>query len=329
MIEILEFGLKEMIDNPNLIFIYWYLTGKCNYKCDYCDIFRDEKLQDWEIKQQTINFLNHLNKSRDLRVLLYGGEPTIDPDLPKILKSLDSYIRLFTNFSKPLNYWKNIADIREDMTLTISYHLNHQDPNNFLKKMTYLIEKTNINKIRLKVMADSRYKEESIEIYKFYKNLWINEPRYECFIDLILANLQGDVGAKWSEEDMDWYIPLQDYKTIYVKYKENGLIKENEFAWNEMRMQMIDSNNYYICTAGVNLLYIESNGDVFLCKSRRSPFKPLFNVMDKKFNLPTKGIICDFMGYCCEVDFPKKLVCKRKVGRKNKNLRNLLKIQGS
>ncbi len=319
MIEVLEVGLKEMMNNPNLIYVYWDVTGLCNYECDYCDVFRNEQTQDWETKQNIINYLNYLNAHKDLKVLLYGGEPTIDPDFPKIIKNLMGYIRIFTNLSKGLAYWKEITDIRQDMTISASYHINKCQPDVFLEKIMFLMEKTKV-KVRVKMMADSRHVEESLEKYKLFKNLY-SDSRYECYMDLVLGNSEGVTGAKWKDSDMDWFLPLQEYKTIYLKYKEDDVVKEKEIAWNDMRNTLIESNHYYECMAGVNLLYIESNGDVSLCKSNRH--KPLFNVKDE-FLIPKEGVVCDFMGFCCEVEFPKKLICRRKVGEQTKVIRNKL-----
>jgi len=35
-------------------------------------------------------------------------------------------------------------------------------------------------------------------------------------------------------------------------------------------------------------------------------------------------MVCNYMGFCCETEIPKKLVCRRKVGEETKNIRNLL-----
>ncbi len=320
MVEVLEVGLKEMRDNPNLIYSYWYVTGSCNYKCDYCDVYRDEQIQEWEIKKNIIDYLNYLGSKKQLKILLYGGEPTIDPDLPKIVECLNSYIRVFTNLSKGLHYWEELTDIRKDMTISASYHIHKCQPDVFLEKINYLVEKSEVNKVRVKIMGDSRYIDESIRLYSFYKGLY-NDPRYECYIDLVFPNSEGDIGAQWQDKDMEWFLSLQDFQTLYLVYRENGEIKERETSWNEMRTTMMESDHYYHCMAGVNILYIKSNGDVCLCKSRLD--EPLFNVKDE-FHIPQKGITCNYMGFCCETEFPKKLLCRRKVGGQTKNIRNML-----
>ncbi len=322
MIEVLEVGLKEM-RNTNLTYSYWYVTGMCNYECDYCDIFHNEQIQKWSLKQNIIDFFNYLGTQRKQKVLLYGGEPTLDPDFPRIIKGLNDYVRIFTNLSKDIDYWKEIANIRDDMTISISYHMDKTEPNVLLEKVIYLVEQTKL-KVRVKIMGDSRKKEFCMSQYELFKNLYKNNPRYECYFDLVFPNGQGNIGAEWLDEDMDWFLPLQDYQTLYLKYKEDGVIKERETSWNEMRATLLESNHYYHCMAGVNTMFVNSNGDVYLCKSHKET--PLFNVEDdyKSIQIPQDGITCDYMGFCCETEIPKRLVCRRKVGEQTKVIRNML-----
>lgn len=318
--EILEVGLKEMRDNPNLIYVYWYLTGACNYECDYCDVYNNDKFEDWNIKESIVDYLNWLGSKKICKPLIYGGEPTMDQDLPRILKILKDSPRLFTNLSRDLDYWKELTNVRQDMTISASYHIHKCKQEAFVEKVSWLMSNTDV-KVRVKIMADSRFKEETINIYKDFKKLYDN-PRYECYLDIVYPNSVGDIGAEWIEKDLDWFLPEQRYKTLYLRYKEGGEEKEKETSWNEMRTQMIETNHYYQCMAGVNLLYIKSNGDVCLCKSRLGT--PIFNTA-YVWKIPQEGIVCDYMGFCCETEYPKKLVCRRKVSAETKNIKNLLR----
>lgn len=318
--EILEVGLKEMRDNPDLIYVYWYVTGNCNYACDYCDVFKEEPIQDWNTKESIIDYLNWLGSKKTCKPLLYGGEPTLDPDFPKILEKLNDSPRIFTNLSKGLQYWKDITKIRQDMTISASLHIHKCQTDVFMEKVIWLMDNTDV-KVRVKVMADSRYKDETIRIYSTFKKLY-SDPRYECYMDIVYPNSEGDIGAVWGEDDLDWFLPVQEYKTLYLVYREGNEIKEKEVSWNEMRTQMIETEHYYHCMAGVNLLYIKSDGGVCLCKSRLDT--PIFNTR-YFWKIPQEGIVCDYMGFCCEVEYPKKLVCRRKTGAKTQNLKNLLR----
>jgi len=324
MIEVLEVGLKEMRNNSNLTYSYWYVTGLCNYECHYCDIFHDEKVQEWHLKKDIVDFFNYWGTVKQQKVLLYGGEPTLDPDFPKIIEGLNDYIRVFTNLYRGVEYWKDIVSIRKDLTVSISYHIHKVNHEEFLKKVEYLVEESEVNMIRVKIMGDSRYRQESIDKYNFFKGLWKNEPRYECYIDLVFPNSEGNIGAEWIEEDIDWFLPIQDYQTLYLKYKENGKIKERETSWNEMRATMLEYNHYYHCMAGVNTLFVNSDGNVYLCKSHNTT--PLFSVQDdyKSLEISQKGMICSYMGFCCETEIPKRLVCKRRITNETKNIRSVL-----
>jgi MoaA/NifB/PqqE/SkfB family radical SAM enzyme len=319
MIEILEVGLKEMRDNSDLTYSYWYVTGLCNYECDYCDIFHDEKIQEWELKQNIIDFFNYWGTQKKQKVLLYGGEPTLDPDFPKIIKSLNDYVRIFTNLSQGIGYWKELLKIRQDMTISASLHIHKCQTDIFMEKVKYLVEETDV-KVRVKIMGDSRHKKESIRLYKTFKELYKTE-KYECYIDLVFPNSQGDIGAQWKDKDMNWFLNFQDFQTLYLKYREDGVIKERETSWNEMRATMLESNHYYYCMAGANTIFVNSNGDVYPCKSHKET--PLFNVQDDYKSVP-QGLTCNYMGFCCETEIPKKLVCRRKVGEGTKNIRNML-----
>jgi len=262
---------------------------------------------------------------RNHKVLLYGGEPTIDPDFLDIVKNLNDYVRVFTNLSQDSTFLQELIKIRNDMTISISYHIEKTSVNEMIEKLTILTE-SQVNKIRLKIMADSRIKEKSIELYNLFSS-FKKYKNFELYIDLVMANSQGSIGAEWTDEDLEWFLPLQEYKTIRLKYKENGEIKTKDVSWNEMRVSMLDSNNYYRCgAAGKNVLYINSNGDVLPCKSH---LDPMFNLVDNNFRnhlneIKNNGMVCSHMGFCCEVDFPKVKVCKRVVGEQTKNIRNKL-----
>lgn len=323
-IEILEVGLKTMFENPNILYSYWFLTGNCNYKCDYCDVFRNEKLANWETKQKIIEFLNHMDTIRDQKILLYGGEPTCDSDFLTIARQLNSYIRLFTNLSNSLDFFKSLLLIRTDMTISISYHIYKVNKSEFLEKLQYLLD-SDVKKIRMKIMADSRRKKQSIEEYEFFKQFESREG-YECYIDLVLPNQIGSIGADWCEDDLSWFLPLQDYETLHLKYVDNsGKETVRDVSWNEMRTTMLESNNYYKCGAGKNLIFVDSNADVFPCKSHTTP---ILNLVKEDFHDYLDhfedGMICDFMGFCCETDFPKTLVLRRKSDVPNKNIKSRL-----
>lgn len=95
---------QSLIDYPDKISCVIFLGG-CNFKCRFC--FVPELLRDdgGEITQDdAIKFLEGRKVFLD-GVVISGGEPTINEDLPAFIakiKSLGFFVRLYTNGSNPM-----------------------------------------------------------------------------------------------------------------------------------------------------------------------------------------------------------------------------------
>ena len=91
------------IQQPNKIFFcnYW-VTYRCNSKCEFCKIWRDTNLQslsDAKVSDVKKN-LDDLKKMGVKIIDFTGGEPLLNRDLPQILsyaKELGFFIKLSTN----------------------------------------------------------------------------------------------------------------------------------------------------------------------------------------------------------------------------------------
>jgi len=102
-------GLQKttLIDYPGKIACVVFLAG-CNFRCPWC--YSSELVLPLKIVNQPRiseqEFFNFLNQRKGLLegVVICGGEPTINKDLPKFLeriKSLGFYVKLDTNGSNP------------------------------------------------------------------------------------------------------------------------------------------------------------------------------------------------------------------------------------
>jgi MoaA/NifB/PqqE/SkfB family radical SAM enzyme len=319
-VELLKVGHINFNEDPNLLYILYPPTLSCNYNCDYCDFFKTHKFLNWDIKEKIISFINFLSEDRKCLLQLYGGEPTIDPDILKIVSSIKPHIRFYTNLSADFNmYDKIITSKNGDITITSSYHLQKADFNKFDDNV-YKILNTNIKLFRIKVMADSRKKEESFKIFEYFEKKYGNYSNSEIYLNLVNKNRKNDLGSKWTYEDLNRYLESQQkIKDIEVKYK---VVKEEKvyteiLPFCEVLQTLNDSNNYYKCFAGKNSIYIDPKGFVYYCKQLQE--KPLFYVSNFKENLHifNDGIICPFFGYCCDFEVPKIRICKRIVTKDN------------
>jgi len=105
-----------LIDYPNKIAAILFLSG-CNFRCPWC--YSSELVLPEKIKNQPIipeeEVFEFLEKRRGLLdgIVLCGGEPTLNPELPdfiKKIKDLGFLMKLDTNGSNPEMLQKLIDD---------------------------------------------------------------------------------------------------------------------------------------------------------------------------------------------------------------------------
>jgi pyruvate formate lyase activating enzyme len=102
--EVKEFIKDSLVDWPGKISAVVFLGG-CNFRCPYCYnadlVLRPERLPDIELDQIADYLIS--NPLLD-GVVVSGGEPTIHPDLPELIRWLRGFnlaVKLDTNGSNP------------------------------------------------------------------------------------------------------------------------------------------------------------------------------------------------------------------------------------
>ncbi|MDD2215244.1 MAG: anaerobic ribonucleoside-triphosphate reductase activating protein [Eubacteriales bacterium] len=96
---------SSFIDYPGKICTVIFLAG-CNFRCGYChnpELVKDNHISPVININEFINFLNKRKKFLDA-VCISGGEPTIYPDLPHLIKKIKDMgfeIKLDTNGTNP------------------------------------------------------------------------------------------------------------------------------------------------------------------------------------------------------------------------------------
>lgn len=94
-----------LVDYPGRIACIVF-TGGCNFRCPYCHnaaLVLDPRSQPRVTETEFFHFLEHRTKLLD-GVVISGGEPTLQPDLPEFcrkIKALGFKFKLDTNSSHP------------------------------------------------------------------------------------------------------------------------------------------------------------------------------------------------------------------------------------
>ena len=96
---------SSFIDYPGKICTVVFLAG-CNFRCGYChnpELVKDKNIFPVISINEFISFLNRRKKFLDA-VCISGGEPTLHPDLPHLIKKIKDMgfeIKLDTNGTNP------------------------------------------------------------------------------------------------------------------------------------------------------------------------------------------------------------------------------------
>lgn len=109
--------------------IVWNLGKRCNFQCSYCDEFtRDNfsKHLPFETAKQVIDKITSSVTNKTIRITLTGGEPTVNPDIEKILQYMNDQgieVTMTTNGSRTAKWYRSIAHLL--FGVNISYHMEY------------------------------------------------------------------------------------------------------------------------------------------------------------------------------------------------------------
>jgi MoaA/NifB/PqqE/SkfB family radical SAM enzyme len=147
--------------NPDYtIFMFtWMLTNWCNYQCEYC-CEKTRLVSDWQKEDSISRYKLTLSKlkrfDKPFQIELYGGEPTLHPNLAEILHTLKQIahcknVYIITNMSRPLAYFKQL-DVPEldGVYVMASFHPDYYT-NDFLEKVRAINE---MDHLRLRVTVN-------------------------------------------------------------------------------------------------------------------------------------------------------------------------------
>jgi organic radical activating enzyme len=110
--------------------VEWRLSNVCNYDCPYCadeSKIGDEPYLDIEINKKAVDKLCNLFKDERIQFTFTGGEPTLYPKLYELFsyiksKNVNHQIRMFTNASRSLRWWKEFTAIPMIDFIMFTYH---------------------------------------------------------------------------------------------------------------------------------------------------------------------------------------------------------------
>lgn len=116
--------------------VEWKLGNTCNYDCSFCgdeNKIGNERWFDIEVYKNVCKNLMDQSELQNKKMFFQftGGEPTLYPKLLELFQFIASrghYIKMFSNGSRTLRWWKELADANVLNTLLLTVHVE-QNPN--------------------------------------------------------------------------------------------------------------------------------------------------------------------------------------------------------
>lgn len=275
--------------------LHWSLTNNCNYRCDYCGVWKDEKIHP---HSKIIKYINYINTFKNVDTVLFGGEPLTHPHIISIVNRIESDIRICTNLNRSLYLLKQL---KPNIKMIVSLHIHKTDLPTFAEKIKFSCE--NFDFTKLKVMYDSRCRVQSKKIWEYFKVYEKMYKNIKVYLDMVYHP-----ECEITDDDLKFFDSKQIDDRMYLR-TEDG---ESHTSYNQIRRMFDGFPTYfgYTCECGPKGLFINSNGDVSYCQTKKNKGQIIFNVNQDDFlnydHILERSIICDMDEPCYEVVIPRE-----------------------
>lgn len=294
--------------NRDRLVINWTINLSCNYKCFYCDT-RDNIIgPNKELIDNIISYINHISKIKKTILKISGGETTLRSDFNYIIRNLkvDSII-IITNFYKPIEFWKELYSINNDLSLHLSYHHTMVNQDEYFNKCKELIKIGYKNIVPL-IMFYPFHKD---EIMKFYLKLKTLEQNgiFSVLPRLIRYDMTKD------QKLIDW-VNNSYPKELYIEYIDSNRIIQRFVSSEELKNTNNNNFKFYKCCCGSYNLSIDTNGHLYFCEAyRQNKLDMLLDLNKGNFkdhdSILEKSTICKLDKCLCELYVPKRKIISR------------------
>ena len=276
-------------DENDTYIIEYRPTSKCNYNCYYCTDLHDNKnpiIRNRIAGIEEIITAAKKYKKKKVSLYIYGGEPTLHPDLTKTINMISNHmdsndvIEVQTNLSRPINWLKEFVVQVDTSKLKISVSYHNTQPvsiTDFLKKCMFL--KTRELLSLVSVMWNNR-KSPIKDYMTLSRHLGVDLCELAPLIQQTTPNqeLDGEIDYFYSyinNEDIDQHKHSFDKS---IKYEFTDRVEY--FSRNKIWKDRMNRFKGYTCEVLNDKLYIDWNGECYPCVNDMldSDIACLFNI---------------------------------------------------
>lgn len=316
----IRFDYKDILD------IEIILGNTCNYKCHYCfkgsnegDILWPNKNFDILIdnfKKLLTIYEERLGKKR-IYLKPIGGEATLWPLFPKFLAELkkdhDIFIRLSTNASRTLRYWKENFLLFDE--IDISVHNEYANLDHIIAVSDFVYQTKKVN-LYVGVLMDPINWKKCVDAYEYLLN---HSREWHLFC----APVQFDGKTLYNEEQQSF---MKNYSKRKAVQPLNPFVDISPPLFIDKQLNAIDTDQFkiilekknrfknYVCNIGIDRIFIDRFGNI-KGACNQDVFQNNINIYDsdldeKLFSHKFLPVVCN-QEYCpCSSEI---LVSKKKI----------------
>ncbi|MCP8309927.1 MAG: radical SAM protein [Candidatus Methylarchaceae archaeon HK01B] len=281
---LLKSALRNVLKGSNRTAVF-AVTTRCNCKCIMCDMHR--KRPESISSEDAYKIIDFLAQSRFLVLYLTGGEPTLHPDVVKILE-YSGQKGLITSMTTNGTLSHNLLSaLKEAGLFLLSVSLDHWDA-----------------KICEGIRRHNHIRQKQIDTIKYAKKIGLRTHALSFLNPFLLRDGVGNM-IRYVNEELG--VPFSFcYPTAcdVNSYRLGGEISKEELSRNLRRgiatilsmkrrgYEILNSGTYiedilnflenktpnFYCRGGQDVFYIDWMGDVYPCFSKPK----LFNVLEEK-----------------------------------------------
>ena len=322
---------RKLYEKPILKDLFLEVTLRCNARCEHCGSSCGDKIQTDEISADELKkALKDIADKYDASQILLnvtGGEPLVRKDLFDIMRYATSLGFRWGMTSNGMLINDDIINKMIETNMeTISISLDglketHESfrrvPNSFdriIANVKKLQQVPSIKIVQITTVANKKNLHELEDVYNLMKELNVISWR--------VINVDPIGRAK---NNNDILLDKDDYKYLFnfIKEKREENLMNVEYGCShylgvDLEKELRDT--YFICTAGLYVASILSNGDIFICPDveRRKEFihgniktDNFVDVWENKFKIfrtenrtkCSKCEKCSNWKYCCGDSF--------------------------
>jgi len=311
----------EKTENSVDLSIVWSIHNFCNFNCSYCPEYNSngsEKWLDLEKAKHIVDMIHqHYSQKLGFKKILFsftGGEPMFFKGFTDLIQHISSkgmYSGLTSNGSGSLKLWEKIIDKLE--FISISYHPEFINDESLLKLLNLMHDDSRVIIPTIRLMSPS----EEIHFKKAKDFVDKLKERYENYA-YEFVKIQNDFGVGIKESnysnEQESFLINNNYTEIRKspeKTRYSDIYLEHQITYKSGKSEILRANDLvnnntinfqnWDCNAGLESLYIDYNGDVFMagCKINGA----IINLQrENSFEFPANPVTCSFKRCICQAD---------------------------